>query len=129
MVQPAYFTPSQAIIIDIENSNPTLVTTYSPHGFKVGVYIRFFIPLERGMQQLSDVIAQITAVTSTTFTVAIDSTSYEPFIPTSDFPLNTYRYLAQAIPVSENGLTLSSATKNNGTMLPYVTYPYRPQQV
>src|SRR5271157_2718573 len=107
MVQPAYFAPSQAIIVDIDQGINTIVTTDSPHGFQVGVYIRFVIPLVRGMQQINNTIIPIAAVTPTTFTVLINSSGYDPFIPTTAFPLNTYEYLAQAIPVSEVALTLN----------------------
>lgn len=120
MAQPAYFTPSQAIIVDIDRGNNTLVSTYGTHGFSVGVSVRFVIPLERGMQQLNNIISVISATTPTTFTVQVNSTYFEPFIPTDAFPLNTYRYLAQAIPVSESAFTLINATKNSGTIRPYV---------
>lgn len=120
MSQPAYFAPSQAIIISIDKGNQTLSTTSASHGFQVGVYIRFFIPLQRGMQQLNGVIAPIIAVTADTFTVDINSRSFDDFVNSEPFPLNTYEQLAQAIPVAENAFTLNYAEKNNNTMLPYV---------
>jgi hypothetical protein len=125
MVQPAYFSPHQAIIIDITRTNNAVIFTSGPHGFQVGVFVRFVIPIARGMQQLNNMIAEVTAITPTTFGVNIDTTNFDAF-SSCFLPLYTYPYLAQAIPVSENAFTLTSATINAGTMLPYVYKPIIP---
>jgi hypothetical protein len=121
MINPAYFVPDAAIIVNMTRGIQTVSTTSAPHGFQVGVYIRFdILGKKQGMKQLDGVIAPITAVTQNTFTVDIDSRNFDIFRPTQAFPLNSYRQLSQAVPVAEDALTLKYANKNNGTAKPYV---------
>lgn len=127
MSQPNYFVPNASVIVDIiKNTYNTTIITEQPHGYGVGLQVRIIIPIERGMQQLNNTIASVVNPTNNTFQINVPSIGFDDFNPTTVLPLSSYKYLAQVIPVSEDGLTLKYATINNGTAKPYVSKPIVP---
>jgi hypothetical protein len=102
------------IIASITNANPAVVTTTFAHQYITGAICRLIIPPGYGMYQANTLYAPITVTGSTTFTIAIDTTQFQPFSTPSEFP-QTYQY-AMVTPVGELSNLLSSAVQN---VLPY----------
>jgi hypothetical protein len=98
----------------------TIVTTFDGQNpgvnqFGTGLIVRLFIPQGWGMQQLNGFYGPITVIDTTSFSVAIDSTNFDPLVIPSYQPgfLGTP---PQVIPVGEVNTTLTEATQN---VLPY----------
>lgn len=130
MTAPDYFVPQQMPIRTIFKGSPTRIVTNSNHNYRDGLVVRIVIPLaeqangqpptalnsSRGMSQLNDFVGPITVVGTAAFSIPIDSTTFDDFSITLD--PKDYEYVGQVIPVAENALTLTSATKNNYTSIP-----------
>ena len=104
------------IISAITNASPAVVTTTFDHQYLSGTIVRLDIPPADGMQQLNGMIFPILVASSTTFSIPIDTTTFDPFaIPVSPVPAyaNT---CAMVVPVGEVNATLLAATQN---VLPY----------
>lgn len=111
------FYPQTRYIINITTANPLfpIVTTSVDHGYKVGQEVRFHISktvmgAAYGMTQIDNIVAPITAVTASTFTVSLDTTGFTAFA----FP-TTANYPAAGItpayvgPVGEDTATALNA--------------------
>jgi hypothetical protein len=110
------FQPAMRIISAITNANPAVVTTTFEHQYLTGTVLRLDVPVADGMQQINGMTFPIVVTSPTTFTVPVDSTSFDSFsIPVSPNPpyANT---CAVAVPVGEVNATLLAATQN---VLPY----------
>lgn len=130
MTAPDYFFPNQKAIMAISQSYPVVITTYTNHNFIDGLVVRIVIPgvtpthpfvgpiSDRGMPQINGMVAQVTVLTPTTFSLPIDSTSFDPYIPC--FAPKDDEVLGQVIPIAENALTFTSAIKNNNTVFPEI---------
>jgi hypothetical protein len=130
MTAPDYFYPNQKSIAAISQSYPAVVMTVTNHNFINGLVVRIVIPVaspnhyfvgpvsDRGMPQINGMVGEVTVLTPTTFSLPIDSTSFDPYIPTL-IPKDD-EILGQVIPISENALTLTSVTKNNNTIFPEI---------
>ncbi len=66
-------------IQNITNANPMVVTTVNPHGYTVGMVVRFVIPNLFGMIQLNGLAGQVIELTSNTLTISINSINFLPF--------------------------------------------------
>lgn len=108
------FQRAMRIISTISQASSAQVTTTFAHQYQSGELIRFVIPLGFGMQQIDQMQAPITVTGSTTFTVPIDSTSFDAFSTPSTFPNN--KQYAQVVPFAEIASQLEGATQN---VLPY----------
>lgn len=81
---PAYWFPQRRLIADITQANPAVVTltadipAVNPN-FVVGQRVRFNIPASYGMTQLDGLDATITALTASTITVNVDTTTFSAF--------------------------------------------------
>lgn len=82
------FVPSRTLITAITQANPGVVTCASNHNLTTGQVVRFNIPKAFGMQQLNNVLAQVTVVSLSTFsiqssqvpsTVNINTINYDAF--------------------------------------------------
>ena len=107
------FYPSKRTIINITQAASAVVTTSVAHGYTVGQMIRLNVPAVCGMTQMNLLLGQITAVTTYTFTVNINSSSFTAFtFPTYLVPPCSF---ANAVPVGETaGGALDDATYNQG---------------
>ena len=108
---PAY-QPAMRIVTAITQSNPAQITTSFAHQYASGIIVRLDIPLANGMQQLVGtsflpITYPITVTGITTFTIPVDSTSFQAFVNTECCPV---------VPVGELNSQLTSATQN---VLPY----------
>jgi hypothetical protein len=152
VLQYPTYQPAARIVTSITNAYPALVTTgtitypahvqaITPyvHQYISGTIVRFKIPNYFGMSQLNGQEGEITVVTTTTFTVDIDTTMYDPFVippivlvldpisfPPHMVPSRPIRELsdgsyaqeqyAYVVPFGENTAQLTAAVKN---VLPY----------
>ncbi len=106
--------PSSQTITNITNANPGVVTTAQSHGFLNGLYVRISMspdPDLFGMTQVANQIYLITVIDTTSFSIDVDTTSFDTFIAVTD-PQSP-----QAIPVGEIATTLINAEQN--TLTPY----------
>jgi hypothetical protein len=117
MTASTYFSPYQNVITNITNSNPAIITTYSDNGFLPGLVVRFFLPKQSGMSDLNFQVAEISVLGRQTFSVPINTTAFDPFIPPS-LPIAGNAQLPQVLPIGEDALTLINATQNNGSISP-----------
>ena len=94
------FTPSNRLISDISAAANGLVTTLVDHGYKVGQRVQFNVPAGNGMIELNGVTANITAITASTFTIDINTSTYTAFT----FPVYTAVPFtpASVVPVGDN---------------------------
>lgn len=109
------FQPAMRIVNSITNAVQALVTTSLDHQYIIGTFVRFYIPNGVGMEQINHQYGVILTIpTSTTFTVSIDTTNYDPFIIPSPAPA---KYTcAQVVPFAEINSILTAAVQN---VLPY----------
>ena len=115
MYEPSFANPNpifqhaMRIIADISNANIVQVTTTFAHQYISGLILRLNIPIGFGMEQINQQYAPIIVTGSTTFTMPIDSTNYDPFmIPSGSGPFQD----PQCIPIGEINSTLQGATQN-----------------
>ena len=73
------FAPKHRYITTVTKASSAVVTTSTDHNYTVGQSIRFVVPSEYGMIELDGLTGVITAVTTSTFTVDIDSTAFTTF--------------------------------------------------
>lgn len=104
------FQRAMRIISSITQEFPAVVTTTFAHQYKDGMIVRLNIPLGWGMQEANQKQGTIKVLSSTTFSIDIDTTSFDAFVVSMTFPYS-YQY-PQSIPVGEISATLSSATQN-----------------
>lgn len=102
-----FYRPSMRIISNITNSNPGVCTTTFPHGYIDGLIMRLDIPLEYGMQQANRQQGEITILSPTTFSIALDTTYYDPFVNQPTGP-----QYAQVVNVGELNSQLTGAVQN-----------------
>lgn len=105
------FQPAMRIITNITNDFPAIVTTSFAHQYTTGLIIRLILPPGFGMSQANQLFSDITVIDTTTFTINLDTTYFQPFV-TPDSP----KQYPQAIPTGEVNSTVYLAYKN---VLPY----------
>lgn len=108
------YQPAMRIIESITNAFPAVVTTTFNHQYRTGTILRLVIPLGYGMAQANQLTGEIIVLTTTTFAISIDTTTFDPFTSPTVFP-DTFQY-PQSVPVGENNDILTAATQN---VLPY----------
>lgn len=110
---PIYY-PKRLYITKITQATSAVVTTSVAHGLTVGQRIVFNIPSQFGMTQLNGLRGQITAVTTSTFTVNIDTSGFTAFaFPTSASVPFTF---AQAIPFGDAPDTVANVNANQSVL-------------
>lgn len=83
---PTVFQPRAALIIAITNANPAVVTTsidsVNPgvNNYITGTVVRLDIPPQFGMFQANQLFGTIIVLTSTTFSITIDTTLFDAFV-------------------------------------------------
>lgn len=73
------FQRAMRIISDITRSNPAVVTTTFNHQYQTGMIVRLLIPAGYGMTQANQLYAPIVVTGDMTFTIDIDTTSFDRF--------------------------------------------------
>lgn len=76
--------PRYLYITNISQASSAVVTVSTSHNYVVGEMVHFNVPQEFGMQEISQLSGKVTAVSSYTLTVDIDSSAFTAFaFPTS----------------------------------------------
>ncbi len=107
-----FFIPNRQTVSAITQANPGVVTTTQAHGYETGLFVRFFFPLNVGMNQLKDKIVKITEINATSFSIDVDTSNFDVFNPVGTVQT------PQVIPVAEQGSLLSQSVKNNDNITP-----------
>jgi hypothetical protein len=105
------FGPAMRLIASITNATIPTVTTTFAHGYVDGTIVRFDIPPALGMQQINQMTSAILVTGLTTFTIAIDTTNFEPFV----IPVGTAPQVdicGLVVPIGEVNETLKAAVRN-----------------
>lgn len=110
IVNPIY-KPAVRDITAITNAFPLQVTTSFAHSYLTGLIVRLLIPRNFGMVVLDKVQGMITVTSDTTFTMDINSTSFDPFVVPADQPGANYTP-AQVVPIGENTEILTQSFVN-----------------
>ena len=109
------FQPTMRLITAITQARPAVVTTSFAHQYTTGTIVRLDVPQACGMQQINQQAGTIIVLSPTTFSIAIDSTTYEPFaVPVTPNP--NINIGAQCVPIGEDASMLNGAVQN---ILPY----------
>lgn len=110
--QDPMFVPAMRLVNNITNGfNPTVTTSFA-HGYNTGEIVRLWVPDGYGMVQVDQQFGPITVTGDDTFTIALDTTSYDTFILPDP---SVSRYLPRAALVTSVGdinSTLIGATYN-----------------
>lgn len=80
---PSPVVPLSALIQSITNSNPMVITVENNPAANIyipGQLVYLSIPSSYGMYQANGLTAQIIAVSGNNFTVALNSTQFDPFV-------------------------------------------------
>jgi hypothetical protein len=115
------FQPSMRNILSITRGNPTLITTTfngvdpGVNQYQTGLIVRIRIPEGFGMIGLDGFQGAITVINPTQFSIAIDTTNFDPFVVPTYQPGNNGTP-AQVLAIAEVNSLLTQAVQN---VLPY----------
>lgn len=76
-------------ILSITQSQKMVVTTSEDAKYRVGMKVRFLIPIQFGMQELNIIDAQVVDANGAVITLSVDSSRFSPFSYPSSLP-NAY---------------------------------------
>lgn len=111
-----YFFPALREIAAITQAFPASVTTTFAHSYIDGIILRLYVPAAYGMTQANLQSGTINVTSPTTFTIDIDTRSYDPFVVPAYNP-NYISSPAQCVPYGEQNDTLLAAFRNTLTPL------------
>jgi len=113
---PQAFTPQLAYIVKVTTGSTTVVECSYAHGYAVNQVVRFNVPSQWGMTQLNGLQGTITAVTTYTFTVSINSSAFTAFaFPTSAVAGAGVSPATVEVIAEDASIFSGSATDNNYT--------------
>lgn len=108
------YQPAMRVITAITQASPAEVTTSFDHQYVTGLIARLHIPLGFGMVQANSLYGSIVVTGDTTFTIDIDTSTFDPFLAPVTYPLSYQS--ATVVPIGENNEMLTGAVEN---VLPY----------
>lgn len=106
-LQNPVYAPAMRVITNITNANPAVVTTSFNHGYITGTIARIDMPIGYGMPQIDQQTGTIAVLSPTTFSISIDTTTYEPY----STPQIVTQY-PQVVPFAEINEILTAAVQN-----------------
>lgn len=115
------YQPAMRNILTITNSDPVVITTTyngvdaQAHNYKTGLIVQLLIPIGWGMEALNQFQSDIIVLSTTEFTMPIDTTLFNPFVVPALNP-GHFGTAPQVVPIGEVTALLSQSTKN---VLPY----------
>lgn len=105
------FQPAIRLIASITNSFPAIVVTTFANQYETGLIVSLNLPPAVGMQQANGLTGTITVIDEVTFSIDIDTTSFDVFsIPMSPGPFDNT--CAQVVPIGEVNEQLDQAVRN-----------------
>ena len=72
--------PAHNVITNITNAKPAVVTTATDHNYVDGMVVRLVIAAGYGMPQANRLMGIITIINPTSFSITIDTTSFDPYV-------------------------------------------------
>jgi len=107
-IQNPIYEPAVRDILSITQSYPAVITTTfdgttpGSNDYQTGLIVRLFIPNNYGMSILNQVIATITVIDASSFSIPLDTRSFDPFvIPVEEVNQPKFNP-AQVVPVGED---------------------------
>lgn len=113
-IQNPTYKPAMRVISAITNANPAAITTTFDHNYVTGTVVRLHIPPGYGILQANELFGEITVTGDTTFTIDIDTSTFDAYTTPASFPEN--KQYAQVVPIGENNSILTASVQN---VLPY----------
>jgi len=114
----AFMLPGMNLVTAITKAYPATVTTKTAHNYVSGTIVRLYVPETYGMFQANSLTGEITVLTSTTFTIPIDTRTFDAFVdpspvydPTAD-PQPVQALYAQVCAIGERNDMFTAAVKN-----------------
>lgn len=107
-----FFVPNRQQVSAITNADPAVVTTTQDHGYETGLCVRFYFPLDVGMNLLNGEIVKVTKIDDTSFSIGVDTTNFDSFSPVGS------SQVPQVIPLAEVASSLTQAVTNNDNIIP-----------
>ena len=101
------YQPAMRQVVAITQTNPVSITTSFAHDYFTNDIVRIIVPIGQGMQQINHQYAPITVTGPTTFTMAIDATSYQAL----NIPGNALQF-PQSLSIGEATLGTPGAMYN-----------------
>lgn len=101
------FQPAMRVVTAITQANPAVVTTSFAHQYVNGIIVRLDFPAANGMPQIVGNTYVVTVVSSTTFSLNVNSSNFQAYVNNQ---------CAMVIPVGELTSQFNAATQN---VLPY----------
>jgi hypothetical protein len=111
------YQPALRMILSITQANPVVITTTfdgstpGNNQYETGLIVRLFIPTGFGMTALNGFQGDITVIDSSSFSMDIDTTQFDPFVTPAENP-GHFGTVAQVSPVGEVNSSVSQATRN-----------------
>lgn len=121
-VQYPMYQRAMRCILSITNANPAVITTTrdgvnpAAHDYATGLIVRLDVPTGFGMELVNQFLGPITVTSPTTFTLPIDTSTFDAFVTPPYGPPGKFGTPAQVVPVGEVNDILTMATEN---VLPY----------
>lgn len=122
------YQPARRMILSITKSYPLVVittfdgTTAGDNGYYTGLIVRIVVPRGFGMYQANGLQGTITKIDDSSFSVDIDSTSFDTYViplgppPADPAGLGAFATAGQVIPIGE---VTSSFFQSERNVLPY----------
>lgn len=115
------FQPAMRNILSITQAEEALITTTfdgiipGDHDYLTGLIVRLIVPDGFGMVQANELYGPITVTSSSTFTIPINTTSFDPYVVPAYNP-GHFGTPGQVVPIGEINELLNQSTEN---VLPY----------
>ena len=107
------FQPAMREISSITQSSPAEITTTFDHDYRTGDIVRIYIPDGYGMKQIDGFKGDITVTGTDTFTMDINSTSFDALvIPIPSARPWYFNSVPHIVPVGEVTANLGAAVQN-----------------
>lgn len=108
------YQPAMRVILSITNSFPAIIVTTidginpAANDYITGTIVRLDIPTALGMVQADQKTGIVTVINSTTFSIDIDTTYFDPYV----VPGLPNRQRGQVVPIGEINSILTASTIN-----------------
>jgi hypothetical protein len=107
------YQPAMRIITDITRGPTTTITTSPDHDYVTGLIVRLYVPRNYGMIQINNFVGIITVLSSDSFSMVLDTTTYDSFLAPASPPY--YRETALVVPVGNVDDVYNVAVRNVST--------------
>jgi len=110
-IETPTFQPALRLIDSITKNDPTTVTTTFDHDYETGTIVRIYVPNGYGMKQMDKLTGKITVTGTDTFTMDIDTTSFDAFAIPGTIPHYVTSY-PSVVPIGEDNGMLTASVRN-----------------